>query len=683
MSSRFLVSSSRISTHRRCDNCGVTIDYVVWKQCTVCEVFDLCPTCAKPDYAELLPETHNHHEYWHQKLSKTEPITDECLKWLPVEEAEKNGREARKKIKQKKYEQIQKEKKIENDYEVYIVTERLKQLANELSTTPQETELNQLNALIAGYHLQSFQRNIRVLSLDGGGVRGYMPIKILAQLIAEKFLSSPQQFNPNDAAHKEQFKTAQLRFTDQFDYLVGTSTGGLIAFCLAINHNILDMMDIYANSSYYFKRNYLGPLIYSKYDPSRIHHKIDEIINGIQLKDGTRLSAESATLLDIHNLLNPDNTIDDEKSISIVPYRSNSLEFVDDKIFTEDLEPINELGNLYRVKREKVLLITAYNTTTDSMAIFNTSYAKHWGYRIADVLKATMAAPTYFPPYEVCSGKKHNEHFVKDGTPELYIDGGVFANDPELAALWAIRMQWKKSVNYHLLSIGTGCYNTTLSSSTWGAATPTTDEQTVTGVLNRHNWTDIGAVIDVTGSMSGCYAQINQWVALSHSNKLVQCFVFFNDGDDTPDADKVIGSTGGLYGVYTREGMAKVLETLNTAKMNGNGGDSSENDVEAIIFTITGCPTCENIIHIADNEATPRDLILLDRVTKPVKVIVCKLSSSSLVNPKLLDIAYKTGGSLHTLDLDVETLGSVKVGDTIKVGTGTYRLEASGFVRIA
>ncbi|CAF1126473.1 unnamed protein product, partial [Rotaria sordida] len=468
MSSRFLKSFSKISTHRRCDNCGITIDYVVWKQCTICEVFDLCPTCAELDYAELLPGTHSRHERWHRTLSKTEPITDDCLKWLLVEQAEKNGKEARKKIKQMKYEQIQKEKKIENDYELYIVTEKLKQLGNESSTSSQETELNQLNSLIAGYHLQSFQRNIRVLSLDGGGVRGYMPIKILAQLITEKFLSSSEQFNPNDTAFKERFKTAQLRFTDQFDYLIGTSTGGLIAFCLAVNYNILDMMDIYANSSHYFKRNYLGPLIYSKYDPSRIHHKIDEIINGIQLKDGTRLSAESATLLDIRNLLNPDNTIDTEQSASVVPLRSNSLEFVDDKNFAEESESTDEIGNFHRARREKVLLITAFNTTTDSMTIFNTSYAKHWGYRIADVLKATMAAPTYFPPHEIWSGTKHHGHFMKEGTPELYIDGGVFANDPELAALWAIRMQWKKPVNYHLLSIGTGCYNTTLSSSTWG-----------------------------------------------------------------------------------------------------------------------------------------------------------------------------------------------------------------------
>jgi hypothetical protein len=44
--------------------------------------------------------------------------------------------------------------------------------------------------------------------------------------------------------------------------------------------------------------------------------------------------------------------------------------------------------------------------------------------------------------------------------------------------------------------------------------------------------------------MSGCYAQIDQWVALSDTNKLVQYFVFFNDGNNTPDKDKVIGSTG-------------------------------------------------------------------------------------------------------------------------------------------
>ncbi|CAM4824967.1 unnamed protein product [Rotaria magnacalcarata] len=233
--------------------------------------------------------------------------------------------------------------------------------------------------------------------------------------------------------------------------------------------------------------------------------------------------------------------------------------------------------------------------------------------------------------------------------------------------------------------------------------TPSADEQTVIDVLNRHNWTDIAAVIDVTGSMSSCYAHIDQWVALSEKNKFVKYFVFFNDGDGIADKDKVIGSTGkaalkrdqlifylsvrfnlgGIYSVYANEGMTKVKEILNTAKRNGGGGDTPENDIEAIIYTLSTCSTCKNVIHIADNGATPRDMILLNQVTKPIKVVVCKLGENSFVNPKLLDIAYKTGGSLHTLDMDIETLGSFEVGDTIKVGDGTYRLTVNGFVRVA
>ena len=297
-----------------------------------------------------------------------------------------------------------------------------------------------------------------------------MPIRILAELITQKYLSAIKDFNPKDLTHRKLFRNAQLEFTSNFDYFAGNSTGGLISFCLAMNYSILDLQEIYSNSKHYFKRNYLGPYIYSKYDPSRIHHKIDEIINGIPLPDGTTLSAENATLLDIRNILNPDNVINDEESESAARYHGNFLEFVNDKSFLEDSddEDVDAGYNLHLVKKEKVLLITAYNTTTNSITVFNTSYAKYWGYRIADVLKATMAAPTYFPPYEMSSGKKVNGCFVSDGAPELHIDGGVFANDPELAALWAIRMQWKKPVNYHLLSIGTGCYNTTLSSSTWG-----------------------------------------------------------------------------------------------------------------------------------------------------------------------------------------------------------------------
>ncbi len=290
------------------------------------------------------------------------------------------------------------------------------------------------------------------------GVRGYMPIKVLQQLITEKYLSDIENFDCDNSQHRERFNQAQIFFTDQFDYLAGTSTGGLIAFCLAIGYDILDMKDIYSKASYYFNRNYLGPLFWAKYNPSRIHDKIDEIIGTIKLKNGKQLTAKNATLLDIHNFLNPGSYVSDNILKTTLVRHGNLLEFCDD-----------DDDKIHCVKREKVLLITAYNATQDAITVFNTSYAKHWQYRIADVLKATMAAPTYFPLQQISTGTVENELFIPNKEPpENFVDGGVFANDPELIALWAIRMQWKKLLNYHIISIGTGQYNTPTSASNMG-----------------------------------------------------------------------------------------------------------------------------------------------------------------------------------------------------------------------
>jgi hypothetical protein len=227
---------------------------------------------------------------------------------------------------------------------------------------------------------------------------------------------------------------------------------------LAIGYNILDLIDIYSNTSKYFKRNWFGPWLWSKYDPVEIHKKIDEIIGTITLKNGKRLSAENATLLDIHNYLNPHAFISDDKLNSAHVYLK-SPEFTDDN-FNNPFCP---------VKRKKVLLITAYNVTKDMITVFNTSNTTYWGYLIADVLKATMAAPTFFPTQNVSKRIIENDCVTEKKSPsEIFVDGGIFANDPELIALWTIRMQWRKLINYHLLSIGTGAYNTSISSSNLG-----------------------------------------------------------------------------------------------------------------------------------------------------------------------------------------------------------------------
>jgi hypothetical protein len=251
----------------------------------------------------------------------------------------------------------------------------------------------------------------------------------------------------------------------------------------------------------------LGPYLRAKYDPVRIHDQIEKIISSLTLKNGKILNAKTATLLDIHNYLNPDDMITadmmtDEKLSETLISHGNWLEFVDGFVLNAPTT-IDEEHNRHRVKREKVLLITAYNTTTDSITIFNTSYSKHWPYLVADVLKATMAAPTYFPPHPVHKSIIENGHYIPnknddDASAEIFIDGGVFANDPELAALWAIRMQWKKLANYYLLSIGTGSYNTVLRPGTWGGI--------MGWLINDGGGVLINTLMDATCSMTEIFA---------------------------------------------------------------------------------------------------------------------------------------------------------------------------------
>lgn len=70
---------------------------------------------------------------------------------------------------------------------------------------------------------------IKVLSLDGGGVKGYLTAKILVNI--EKLLN--EQNNEN------------INIGQRFDLIVGTSTGGIIACALAIGKSAEDIFKLY------------------------------------------------------------------------------------------------------------------------------------------------------------------------------------------------------------------------------------------------------------------------------------------------------------------------------------------------------------------------------------------------------------------------------------------------------
>ncbi|CAF3358776.1 unnamed protein product [Rotaria socialis] len=109
-----------------------------------------------------------------------------------------------------------------------------------------------------------------------------------------------------------------------------------------------------------------------------------------------------------------------------------------------------------------------------------------------------------------------------------------------------------------------------------------TYERTVENVLNRNTWTNILAVVDVTGSMLPCPVAVYKWMtSTNQQTDRIKYYVFFNDGNDKITANKSIGSTGGLYGIDTSN-FNLALNTMKTAMKNGNGGDLPENDYRSI-----------------------------------------------------------------------------------------------------
>ncbi|MEF2549082.1 CBASS cGAMP-activated phospholipase [Aurantimonas sp. E1-2-R+4] len=92
------------------------------------------------------------------------------------------------------------------------------------------------------------------------------------------------------------------------------------------------------------------------------------------------------------------------------------------------------------------VLVTAVNLTKGKPRVFKTghhpNYMLDWRLDVADVALATSAAPTYFPIHKIES--------------ELFADGGMYANSPDLIALHeAEHFLGRSRPEIRVLSIGT------------------------------------------------------------------------------------------------------------------------------------------------------------------------------------------------------------------------------------
>src|SRR6266404_1408775 len=81
----------------------------------------------------------------------------------------------------------------------------------------------------------------KLLALDGGGIRGVITLEVLAEI--ERQLQKK-------LGRGEDFVLAEY-----FDYIAGTSTGAIIATCLALGMRVEDVLKFYLES---------GPAMFAK-----------------------------------------------------------------------------------------------------------------------------------------------------------------------------------------------------------------------------------------------------------------------------------------------------------------------------------------------------------------------------------------------------------------------------------
>lgn len=191
-----------------------------------------------------------------------------------------------------------------------------------------------------------------------------------------------------------------------FDLIAGTSIGGIIALALASDCPAKDIVDAFE-------------------------------------KDGTKIFSDRRAP---RNWLG--SLLDLRRSFFSAKYGNGDLRATVDRILGDNLM----IGDL-----KHPVIIPAVNLTKGSPQVFKTphhaDFKRDYRLKAADVALATSAAPTYFPIAEIGD--------------ELFADGGLFANAPDIIALHEAEHFFDEATSdVHILSIGTTTTQISLSHST-------------------------------------------------------------------------------------------------------------------------------------------------------------------------------------------------------------------------
>lgn len=185
-------------------------------------------------------------------------------------------------------------------------------------------------------------------------------------------------------------KEFNTTLADHFDMICGTSTGGIIALAASLGIPMEETVKFYQED---------GPKIFADKAMKRKLYRISRLI--IQASFGSKYSPK--------------------------PLKSALINAFGDK----------KIGDC-----KTLLGIPAFNIISGKTRVFKRDYEKFTrdnGFSCVDVALATSAAPTYFPAHKIGD--------------ELYVDGGLWANNPIIVALTEYIYTIKQTNRFDGLSV--------------------------------------------------------------------------------------------------------------------------------------------------------------------------------------------------------------------------------------
>lgn len=230
----------------------------------------------------------------------------------------------------------------------------------------------------------------KILTLDGGGIRGMITVEILGKI---------------EALLREKYNNDQYVLANYFDYISGTSTGAIIATCLSLGWSVEKVRQFYIKSG---EQMFDKASIFKRYKYSYEDKELRKLLQQEFGKNTTLGSSKLKTLLMM--------VMRNASTNSPWPVSNNPRAKYNDK------------------KRDDCNLKLPL-----------------W-----QLVRASTAAPTFFPPEKITLGDKEKYPFV-------FVDGGItMYNNPSfqtflMSTLGPYKLGWDTGVDKILIiSLGTG-----------------------------------------------------------------------------------------------------------------------------------------------------------------------------------------------------------------------------------